>query len=197
MNCGSGIGRREAVKRKCSSPLIVALAGTALAGLLAVHFGLRFILTPSLPRGIYRTIDGPLTRGAIVTACLPAGVTQMALERGYVWRGKCPGGAVPLGKLVLAVVGDTVVLSATGIVLNGTLIPNSRPLERDSRGRALEHYAYGAHVIKPSEFWLYSPYHTLSFDSRYFGPISSFEVVSRLIPVWTSGAGDEPLVEAK
>jgi type IV secretory pathway protease TraF len=40
--------------------------------------------------------------------------------------------------------------------------------------------------VPPRELWLFSPYHPLSFDSRYFGPIASVGVISRLVPVWTS-----------
>lgn len=165
---------------------IIVLAALTLAALLVVHTGLRFMLTPSLPLGIYRTVNGPPTRGAIVMACLPERVARLALERGYLWRGDCPGGVVPLGKVVLAVAGDTVTLSAEGISVNGRAVPNSRPHERDHQGRPLEHYPYGSHVLGPGELWLFSPYHPLSFDSRYFGPIPNNAVLSRLAPLWTS-----------
>lgn len=164
---------------------IIVLAALTLAALLVVHTGLRFMLTPSLPLGIYRTVNGPPTRGAIVMACLPERVARLALERGYLWRGDCPGGAVPLGKVVLAVAGDTVTLSAEGISVNGRAVPRSRPHERDHKGRPLEHYPSGSHVLGPGELWLFSPYHPLSFDSRYFGPIARSQVRSRLVPLWT------------
>ena len=169
---------------RAPAPLIV-LAAVTLAGLLVVHFGLRFMLTPSLPLGIYRTVKGPPTRGAIVMACLSERVARLALERGYLWRGDCPGGVVPLGKVVLAVTGDTVTLSAPGTSVNGRAVPNSRPRDRDHKGRALEHYPYGSYTLGPGELWLFSPYHPLSFDSRYFGPVQKVSVLSRLTPVWT------------
>ena len=165
---------------------IVVLAALTLAALLVVHTGLRFMLTPSLPLGIYRTVNGPPTRGTIVMACLPERAARLALERGYVWRGSCPGGAVPLGKIVLGVPGDTITLTIDGVALNGHVVPNSQLRARDSRGRPLQHYAYGSHVLTPGELWLFSPYHPLSFDSRYFGPVESTAVLSRLAPLWTT-----------
>ena len=177
---------------RASAPAAV-LATVTLAGLLAVHFGLRFMVTPSLPLGVYRTIDGPPTRGAIVMACLSESAARLALERGYLWRGGCPGGVVPLGKLVLAAAGDTITLGAEGIAVNRRAVPNSRPRERDSQGRPLEHYPYGSRVLAPGELWLFSPYHPLSFDSRYFGPVASSDVISRLAPVWTTPTVDPPV----
>ena len=171
---------------RASAPVAV-LAAVTFAGLLAVHFGLRFMVTPSLPLGVYRTIDGPPTGGAIVMACLSEPAARLALERGYLWRGGCPGGVVPLGKVVLAVAGDTITLGAEGIAVNRLAVPNSRPRDRDRQGRPLEHYPYGSHVLGPGELWLFSPNHPLSFDSRYFGPVPSTRVISRLVPVWTSG----------
>ncbi len=164
---------------------LIVLAVVMLTGLAVFQLGLRFVVTASLPRGMYRKVDGPPARGAIVSACLPERVARFALARGYVWRGRCPGGAVPLGKLVLGVAGDTVGLSERGIVLNGQLVPNSQPRTRDSQGRMLRHYSFGTQVLPPGQIWLFSPYHPLSFDSRYFGPVSVDAVLSRLIPVWT------------
>lgn len=169
---------------RAPAPLVV-LASITLGALLLVHFGLRFMLTPSLPRGIYRTVNGPLVRGAIVVTCLPDSVARFALQRGYLWRGDCPGGVVPLGKLVLAISGDTISLSGDGLRLNGRAIRNTRPRKEDSQRRPLTHYPYGTHVVRPGEIWLFSPYHPLSFDSRYFGPVPSGRVLSRLAPVWT------------
>lgn len=180
---GEPLGRLLRLRTAAS---IVVLVAIALAGLLVVHIGLRFMLTPSLPLGIYRTVNGPPARGVIVMACLPRRVARLALQRGYLWHGDCPGGAVPLGKVVLAVGGDTVTLGTQGISVNGRAVPNSHPHERDQRGRLLEHYPYGSHVLGPGELWLFSPYHPLSFDSRYFGPIPSNAVLSRLAPLWTS-----------
>ena len=163
------------------------LATIGLAGLLAAHFGLRFMVTPSLPLGVYRTVGGPPMRGAIVMACLPEPAGRLALERGFLWSGACPSGAVPLGKVVLAVAGDSLTLGPEGIRVNGCAVPKSQPRKRDSQGRLLEHYPYGSYVLARGEVWLFSPYHPLSFDSRYFGPVSDAGVLSLLVPVWTPG----------
>jgi type IV secretory pathway protease TraF len=70
--------------------------------------GLRFNLSPSLPRGVY--LLTPLRRaprpGDLVLACPPEPAAALARRRGYLDPGPCPGGTRPLGKLVLAAAGD-------------------------------------------------------------------------------------------
>ena len=163
---------------------LATLGSLALLGFLTLHSGLRFQLTASLPQGIYRVVEGAPERGAVVMACLPSPVARLALDRRYVWPGSCPGGEAPIGKVVLAVGGDTVRVGREGLSLNGRGVSNSRPLARDSRGRILDHYPFGTHVLKPGQLWLFSPHHRLSFDSRYFGPVQQSSVLARLAPVW-------------
>ena len=183
----SALATREAsaVPRMVSRPLLT-LAILALAGVLLMYSGLRFQLTPSLPRGLYREVEGTAARGAIVIVCLPTPATLFALDRGYLWPGDCDAGGVPIGKVILAVAGDTIALGSEGITVNNLPVPNSRPVERDRQGRPLKHYPFGRYLLGQRELWLFSPHHPLSFDSRYFGPVHDSSVVSRLAPVWTT-----------
>src|SRR5262245_46549507 len=83
-------------------PLLLALLG--LFTLLAPR-ALRVNVTPSLPLGLYRVIHLPVHQGALVEVCPPQSLTSMALRRGYLGRGSCPGGARPLLKSALALPG--------------------------------------------------------------------------------------------
>ncbi len=68
--------------------------------------GLRLNLTGSLPVGFYLVSRRSPGRGATVLVCLPSGIAAFAKARGYVPRGgSCPGGLVPVGKVVWAVPG--------------------------------------------------------------------------------------------
>ena len=159
--------------------------GVALAG-AASSVGLRFNLTSSLPIGLYRvTRDSPtLERGAIVLYCLPPPVAGFAHNRGYVPRGgQCPGGLTPIGKMVAALPGDTVVLSADGITVNGALQSHSRALATDLKGRGLPQLTRRAYVIGRDYVWLLAPSER-SFDSRYLGPLVTRNVLARVQPVW-------------
>ena len=167
---------------------VVSAAALAIAvGLVTygVRGNFQFNLTSSLPIGVYRRIPGAPARGDVIVACLPHHAGEFARGRGYVWRGDCPGGAAPVGKTVLAVQGDTVRATPQSLFVNGTPVPNSRVLARDSRGRPIPHYPFGSHIVGPGEVWLFSPYHPLSFDSRYFGPIELASVKNRVSPLWT------------
>lgn len=151
--------------------------------------GLRLNLTGSLPVGLYLASRAAPVRGAIVLACLPPTVTAFALERGYVPRGgTCPDGALPVGKPVLAIAGDTVAVTPTALLVNGAPVPNSQALEADRKGRPLPRVAVGRYVVGPGELWVLSSYSRLSFDSRYFGAIQASQVRARLRRLWTAGS---------
>lgn len=136
--------------------------------------------------GLYRTIDGAPDRGTIGMWCLPTTVAAGGRALGYLAAGSCADGTEPLGKIVLGVAGDTLRYGADGIVLNGRTIPNTRPLERDSRNRPLEHVPFRTYVLRAGQVWLWSPYSVASWDSRYFGPIGTSGLVSLVLPVWTT-----------
>ena len=162
----------------------VALLGT---GCLA---GLRLNLTGSLPVGLYLASRAVPVRGAIVLACLRPALAAFARDRGYVPRGGgCPGDVLPLGKPVLAVAGDTVTVTSSGLLVNGIPVPNSRPLVTDRKGRPLPRLALGQHVVRPSSLWIVSSYSRFSFDSRYFEAVKTGQVLTSVRPLWTVGRG--------
>lgn len=159
--------------------------GAGFVLMLPWLFGLRFNLTASLPIGVYRVTDDPPGRGSIVYVCLPIEVAEFARDRGYLGAGRCPGDIRPLGKVVVAVEGDVVMLERDAVRVNGAALPNSATVSEDSHGRKLPHHPWGAHRLRQSDLWLFSPYHRNAYDSRYYGPVSRSQVVSRLQPVWT------------
>jgi conjugative transfer signal peptidase TraF len=140
-------------------------------------------LSPSLPLGVYRAIEAPLARRSLVLACLPRPVARLALRRGYLPAGPCPGGAAPLGKIVLALAGDVVEVRGGAIVVNDRPVPRSRIATVDSRGRALPRLARRRFQLRAGELWLFSPYDDRSFDSRYFGPLAERAIVSTIAPL--------------
>ncbi len=161
--------------------LAVALLG---AGVLA---GFRVNVTRSCPLGLYRVVGdaSAVERGSVVIVCLPPEWARFALRRGILGPGHCDGGSYGLGKMVLAVGGDVVELRPEGLSVNGVPVPNGTPLERDSRGRPIPHYAWGRHALRQGEVWLYSPFHVAAFDSRYFGPVTVTRIQAVIRPVWT------------
>jgi conjugative transfer signal peptidase TraF len=163
------------------------LAGSAAVLAGGKLGGLRLNLTRSLPVGLYVTARGGPARRALVLVCLPPRVATFARARGYVPRGgTCPGEVVPIGKRVLAVPGDTVAVTPTGLLVNGAPVPNSQALATDRKGRPLPGLATGRYRVGQGELWVLSSYSQLSFDSRYFGAVRASDVRGLVVPLWTA-----------
>jgi conjugative transfer signal peptidase TraF len=175
------------VTRRLPIALALGVTLTGLALLGAGAAGLRVNATASMPRGLWRVAPaaGPIPRGAIVSLCLPPGpLLRLALRRGYLSAGLCPGGVEPLLKPVAAISGDVVRVTVTGIAVNGAPLPNSAALQEDSAGRPLSPVPPGLYQVRPGTVWLVSTYAARSFDSRYFGAVPVSAVHGAAQPAW-------------
>lgn len=169
---------------KTRAPLI-AVGLFTLAFTLPQLAGLRINSSTSMPRGLYRSIGGAVRRGSVVAVCLPPAVSRFGMERGYLGAGSCADGVEPVVKVVAAVAGDLVEVSAQGVAVNGSPLPNSHPLDRDRGGRELLAYSATPRRLMAGELWLHSPYEERSWDSRYFGPVPSECVTAVVTPLVT------------
>ena len=145
--------------------------GALLAGANPVG-NLRLNLSASMPAGLWTV--GPvdpstLQRGQVVTFCLPAAAGTLAMDRGYIGAGDCPGGRAVLLKPVVGLPGDLIALGPDGVRVNGVPIANSTVLPADSAGRPVTASAGG--VVAPGTVWVMSHHDPRSFDSRYFGAV--------------------------
>ena len=145
--------------------------------------GLRINASPSLPLGLYVTSSEPAAN--LVEFCPAEPFASLALSRGYRSRGACRDGGAPLLKPVVARAGDLVELSAAGIAVNGHLLPNTTPLQRDTKGRPLTSWSLGQYAVKPGVVWVASSYNARSFDSRYFGPVAISSIRDHVKPLLT------------
>lgn len=114
-----------------------------------------------------------------------SGAAQLAVERGYLAAGQCPGGFAPLLKQIVAIPGDTVTLTDDQVCINDVLLRGSRALSEDSAGRPLFPYPRGTYRVPPGEYWLFATNLPQSFDSRYFGPVPESSILTSLVPVVT------------
>lgn len=158
----------------------------AATPLLAWWLGIRLNLTASMPVGLYRAVSTPIQRNTLVLFCLPESIATYAHTRGYAPNGYCHGGVSPLGKRIVAIGGDTVVMTSAGLEVNGVLIANSKALVRDGRNRMLPVLSVRSSVVPPRYIWVISQYSERSFDSRYFGAIPDSCVRSGLRPLFTT-----------
>lgn len=165
------------------------ICGLILIGLAAGQLGLRLNLTSSMPLGLWRVAAPPERplRGMIVILCIDdSAITAMALQRRYIEPGSCPTGGEPMLKPVAAVTGDIVDVAASGITINGELLPNTAHLAHDPAGRDLPAQPSGPHEVPINSVWTLSGQTPFSFDSRYYGPVSIHNIVGIAKPflVW-------------
>ena len=164
------------------APLCLMVAAACFCA-LAAGLGLRINLSPSLPLGLYRLTAAPIAHGSLVAACLPQGLASLARRDRLLRSGTCPGGASPVLKLVGALGGDLVTVTADRIRVNGAHLQPSAP-RFDRRGRPIQPLPRGAYRLQELELWLYAP-HPRSWDSRYFGPVSRDSVLASVRPLFT------------
>lgn len=189
--------RKEVLLRALARGALGIALGIAIGVSVSAALGLLINTSRSLPRGIYRTIDGKWSLGSYVLFCSPESAGHLARSRGYLHSGPCPGGVVPLGKIVVAVGGNLVEVGRTAIAVNGVPIPHSAPRDRDDQGRRLPTTRGRTFRLGPDQVWLYAP-HPRSFDSRVFGPVSVSSIRAVLVPVWTEGeVGRSGIEEAR
>lgn len=163
--------------------VLLVLTGVLLYGWQSQHWFTN--LTYSMPVGVYSLQPvTQLSRGQTVEVCESRRAAALVVNREYVDHGDCWDGTEPLLKTVAGIGGDRIVVGASGVRVNGVLLPWSAPHGRDSRGRPLKPLT-GTFVLAAHEVWLYSP-HPLSFDSRYYGPVDRSLIRGVGVPVFVA-----------
>ncbi len=162
--------------------------GLGLAIPLGTLAGFRFVISPSVPVGIWFVHHGPIVRGAYVSACLPERIAAIGLRAGYLQRGPCSG-ALAVMKRVVALGGDRVALESAGLSVNGRLVPGSRRLPTDTLGRPVAGIvALQPSMVRNDQVWLLGDYYK-SWDSRYYGPVPRIRVLGIGVPVLVRSLG--------
>lgn len=165
------------MKRPAVLPLAAMLAGIALVGFSAIAHPqprLAWNASASAPIGLYRVISGAPERGVFVLVRIPKSIEKLAAIRGYL-----PAG-VPLIKRITAVAGDHVCAFDGAIIVSGEIVARQRKADR--AGRSLPRWNACRELVQGELFLLGDA--PDSFDSRYFGPVTSARVIGRLAPLW-------------
>lgn len=130
----------------------------------------------SVPKGWYRIIPADsFTPGDWVLVRLPAAASTLATQRGYLPT------TVPLLKPVAAVAPQRVCVRQRKVIVDGKVVATQ--LSRDRHDRALPAWL-ACRRLHHDELFLLSSFSVESFDSRYFGPVSSNAVIGRALPLW-------------
>lgn len=171
--------------RTIAAVAMAAFAIGASTALLGAAEGYFLNTTVSIPRGLYRSVEAPLAPGRLVLVCPPIeGAFVLARERQYIPHGSCPGGYAPLMKRALAAKGDHVRVTPGGVSINGRLARNSAQLQADAAGRPMPKLFF-ARELTADEVFLMGDESAVSFDGRYFGPVSTNHIRAVITPVLT------------
>jgi conjugative transfer signal peptidase TraF len=132
----------------------------------------------SAPLGFYYLENRLPGRGELAVVKPPPAIELMIVAREVL------PPSVPLVKQVAAVGGDEVCRSnepVGSIAINGKVVAEA--LDEDRDGRRLPSWD-GCIGLVDGEFFLLQP-HPHSFDSRYFGPVTSCDILGVARPLWT------------
>jgi len=166
--------------------VVLGIAAVSVAVIGFAVVGARINTTASYPVGVYWEVDAPLEKGTMVIFCPPKTAEfDEAKARGYIGAGFCPGGYGLMIKKIMGVPADHVAVSAEGLYVNGELVPNSKPFNADKAGRPMPRYPADGYTLSDGQVLLMSDHSPLSFDARYFGPISESQIRSVIRPVLT------------
>ena len=132
--------------------------------------------SPSEPIGFYRASFAAPTPGQLISFKVPErGRAYAAHHLAYVLRNS-------ILKEIAAGQGSTVCAD------HGTLSIDGRAraiiADHDQQGALLPHWQ-GCQLLGAGEYFVFSNRIPNSYDSRYYGPVSSHEVLGVYAPLWT------------
>jgi len=130
----------------------------------------------SVPVGLYVVSGDRPVRGELAVVRPAPGIEAYMARRHYVPRG------ISLLKPVAATAGATVCRDGDAVTIDGR--PAATALRADRLGRPLPVWA-GCTTLGAGELFLLAGASSVSFDSRYFGPVAVTAVVGRAVPIWT------------
>ena len=164
------------------------LAGLSVCGLAALAWA---AFVHPLPRLVYNPSDSvavgwyrvdprghgaaSLLVGSIVLTRLPADAAALSAQRGYL------PARIPLLKRVGAVAPQEVSVFGALVWIDG--VPVAAVRSADRLGRPLPSWPQ-CRRLQAGEIFLLSTTNPASFDSRYFGPVSTSAVIGVAHPVW-------------
>jgi conjugative transfer signal peptidase TraF len=139
-------------------------------------YGVTHNVEDCLPMGAYWLLPAPkhLERGEIVQFCPPENNPSVAfaVARGWLGKGTCPSGTMPMLKQVGALPGDVVTITPEGVTINGKPIPGT-PVKVHTKGGVVIPRAVplGTFTVPPGQWFPIATNSPLAFDGRYFGPL--------------------------
>lgn len=163
----------------------IALAGLLLiagAGVGSKHLVLVWNASASVPVGLYLIVPRSLHVGDFVVVRLSKSMQVLAEQRKYI------GPDTPLLKHVAAMNGEFVCRRGSVVVIDRRHIVIA--LGSDRHGNPLPAWR-GCLRLRGGQVFVLGT-HSESFDSRYFGPLASEQIIGHAIPLLTAWPSSIP-----
>lgn len=175
------------LKRYSTVLSLFAMATLMLMGMRFIFHVIPMLnISHSEPVGLYLLDIDPakkISRGDLVASCIPLDFARLAFRRTYLKASdQCPGHVIPVLKRVYGIPGDDVDLTSQGVLINGRMIQNTGRLSRDTKNNQIPHVRFKGLL---DGYILLAPNYHLSFDGRYFGPVSRQQILGKATPLFT------------
>jgi len=132
--------------------------------------------SPSEPIGFYRASSAAPTLGQLISFKVPElGRAYAAQHLAYVLR-------YSILKEIAAGQGSTVCVDHAVLSIDGRA--RAKIADHDRQGAQLPHWQ-GCRRLGAGEYFVFSNRIPNSYDSRYYGPVSSRQVLGVYTPLWT------------
>ncbi len=166
--------RYSRLMRYCLLPLAVLFVAVSL--LKYWGYGISYQFSRSMPEGLYlyRPV-GRLYRDETVLFMPPTWVEKYLVRHGWLHP------QMLMMKQVMALPGDQFCIRDHAVYLNGYKV--APVLTHYAPGKALPHLHY-CQIVPPNQYVLMSTHIRLSFDGRYFGPISRQYIIEQAQPLF-------------
>lgn len=141
-----------------------------LAIMKIVPYRIHYNHTPSMPLGFYwihKTKFTPEHKQLVLVCLTNKEYQELAISRQYLLSSRQCNGVEPMLKKISGTPGDKILITASGLIINGRLIPNTQILSHDDLLRKISSRLQSG--IIPEGYYLVLGDSPMSFDSRYYG----------------------------
>ena len=160
--------------------------------LIALHFLMKYVYlahnaTHSEPVGWYILFPANYKKNNLYQICLnpinKGRYLKLMGQLGLKTSDACNNGYMPLLKTIVAVGGDEVRITKSGVLVNNHMIPNSKTETIYNSLNLLPLNPGYRRILKSNEYWLYGS-NVRSYDSRYFGVVNGSEIGNRAVLIY-------------
>lgn len=138
--------------------------------------------TQSMPLGVYiKSYPAFYTKNDMVLVCLDDAIARWSVANHIIADGSGCQHSAPLLKKIAATGGDRVIVNCEGIIINGKLMEHTAPVAKHIKRWIPINSEI---LLKDGEFIVIANQNNLSFDSRYFGTVTTENVIAKASPLW-------------